>query len=77
MMTFGALWILGVLFVTVVAPIWIIAHYLTRWRSSKSLSNEDESLLSELWESADRLDGRIKTIERILDAEGSDWRSQA
>ena len=38
--------------VAVVAPIWIIAHYATRWRTSKSLSAEDERMLAELWATA-------------------------
>ena len=65
-----------ILFLAVVAPIWIIAHYVTRWRASKSLSGEDEKLLSELWQSASRMDSRINALERILDTEAPDWRRQ-
>ena len=65
-----------ILFLAVVAPIWIITHYVTRWRASKSLSGEDEKLLSELWQSASRMDSRINALERILDAEAPDWRRQ-
>ena len=66
-----------IIFMVVVAPIWIIAHYLTRWRSAKSLSSEEEKLLSELWEGVERMEGRIKNLESILDADGSDWRKKA
>jgi len=65
------------LFLVFVAPIWIIAHYFTRWRTSKTLSVEDESLLTELWRDAEKLDGRIKNIERILDVDAPDWRREA
>ncbi len=63
-------------FLVIVAPIWIIAHYMTRWRTSKTLSTEDEKLLAELWESAEKMESRINTLERILDAEAPQWRKQ-
>ena len=60
----------------VVAPIWIIAHYVTRWRAAKILTAEDESMLSELWETAPKLESRINALESILDAEAPEWRKQ-
>lgn len=68
--------IVGILFMAVVAPIWVLLHYITRWKSTKTISNEDESLLADLWESADRIDQRLTNIERILDAEAPDWRKR-
>lgn len=65
-----------ILFLTLVAPIWIISHYVTKWRTAKILSAEDEKMLQELWELAPKLQSRINTLERILDAEASDWRKQ-
>ena len=65
-----------ILILVIVAPIWIIAHYVTVWRTSKTLSGEDETLLQQLWEDASRMEDRIKTIERILDAETPNWRSE-
>lgn len=58
-----------ILFLTIVAPIWIIAHYVTRWRMAKSLSPEDEKQFGDLWQVAERMEERIDSIERILDAE--------
>ncbi len=58
-----------ILFLTIVAPIWIIAHYVTRWRMAKSLSPEDEKQFGDLWQIAERMEERIHTIERILDRE--------
>ncbi len=66
--------VLGILFLTVVAPIWIVAHYSTRWRTSKTLSSEDESMLAEIWASADKIEARLRNLERILDAEHPGWR---
>jgi phage shock protein B len=56
-------------FVTIVAPLWIVAHYVTRWRTAKALSPEDEQSLAELARLADRLERRMAAIEAILDAD--------
>jgi phage shock protein B len=58
-----------ILFLTIVAPIWIIAHYVTRWRMAKTLSPEDEKQFGDLWQVAERMEERIHTIERILERE--------
>ncbi len=65
-----------ILFLVIVAPVWIIAHYTMRWRSAKTLSTDDEQILTELWGSVPKMEGRIKNLERILDAEVPDWREQ-
>jgi phage shock protein B len=65
-----------IIFMAVVAPLWILTHYVMRWRATKSLSTEDEKMLSELWESVPRMENRIKNLERILDAEVPNWREQ-
>ena len=49
-----------ILFLVIVAPIWIIAHYTTRWRMAKSLSPEDEKQFAELWQIAERMEERIE-----------------
>jgi len=67
---------LGILFMVVVAPMMIIFHYVTKWKQSKTLTSEDEKILTELWDSAERIEGRIKNIERILDTESPDWRAK-
>ena len=75
MSSFGVLLLAPiVIFLMFVMPIWIIAHYLTRWRTAKTLSGEDEKLLTELWRSLDKMETRINTLERILDAEAPEWR---
>lgn len=65
-----------ILFLVIVAPVWIIGHYVTRWRSTRMLSAEDEKLLAELWRIAERVDDRLDNIEKILDAESTEWRKQ-
>ena len=33
--------VLGILFLTVVAPIWIISHYVSKAKASRGLTSED------------------------------------
>jgi phage shock protein B len=56
---------------------WLIFHYVTRWKSQATLTNEDENLLDELFDLARRLDDRLCTVERIMSAENPNWRSLA
>ena len=60
-----------ILFLVIVAPIWIIAHYVTRWRMAKTLSPEDEKQFAELWRIAERMEERIDSVERILETDGT------
>ena len=69
--------IVPILLLTIILPLWIILHYVTKWKSSKGLSSEDEKMLSEIWESANRMEERINTLERILDVDSPDWRRRA
>ena len=65
---------LRIVFLTIVAPIWIFAHYFTAWRRSRGLSSADEKALAELWESTRRIEARLGNLERLLDAETPGWR---
>ena len=66
--------VIPILLITICLPLWIIFHYITKWKTSKGLSTEDEKMLSEVWESANRMEERINTLERILDIEAPNWR---
>lgn len=66
--------IVGMLFIGL--P-WIILHYTTRWKTQGGLTEADENLLDELHDLARRLDDRMCTIERIVQAENPNWRSLA
>ncbi|MCP1609922.1 phage shock protein B [Azospirillum lipoferum] len=68
--------VLAVLFLVVVAPVWIVFHYITKWRSQRGLSAQDERLLAELWEISNRLETRIHALERVLDTEAPNWRNK-
>lgn len=55
---------------------WIVFHYVTKWKQMKGFTAEDEASLTDLRNSADRLEDRLRTMERILDDEVPDWRSR-
>jgi len=65
---------LAILFLTIVAPTWIVSHYISKARSAKGLTPEDESMMSEIWDSAKMMEERIHTLERILDDQSPGWR---
>ena len=54
---------------------WLIFHYITKWKTAKTITTQDEDLLDELYDLARRLDDRMLTIERIVQAENPNWRS--
>ena len=56
---------------------WMIFHYISKWKTAATLTVEDEDLLDELHDLARRLDDRMCTIERIVQAENPNWRSIA
>ncbi|MCG6120213.1 MAG: envelope stress response membrane protein PspB [Blastomonas sp.] len=53
---------------------WIIFHYITKWKTSATLTSSDENLLEELHAMARRLDDRMDTVERIISSDNPDWR---
>ena len=68
--------VIPILLLTVCFPLWIVFHYITKWKTSKGLTSEDEKMLSEIWESTSRMEERIQTLERILDIEAPSWRTR-
>ncbi|MEM8817638.1 MAG: envelope stress response membrane protein PspB [Pseudomonadota bacterium] len=65
-----------ILFLTVIAPLIIVLHFVTRWKQSREISSDDEKLLEELWGLSQRMEDRIDTLERILDDDRPTWREK-
>ena len=63
--------IVGMLFIGL--P-WLVLHYLTRWKSGRGISQQDEMLLDDLHDMARRLDSRLDSIERIIAADNPNWK---
>lgn len=68
--------VFGVVFLSIVVPVWLTFHYITKWKEIRGLSREDEKMLAELWESANRMESRLNALETILDAEAPGWRNR-
>jgi len=64
------------LFVVIVAPLWILMHYRSKRRSQGALSEDERTELERLSEIAERMGERVETLEAILDAETPDWRKR-
>lgn len=69
-----AVWIVAI---TIVAPIWIVSHYVTKWKLSKGLSQDETLLLEDLWKTAQAMESRVNTLEAILDDNVKGWRTKA
>lgn len=54
---------------------WIILHYVTRWKTAATLTNDDEALLEELYQLAKRLDDRMDTVERLVASDNPEFQS--
>ena len=52
---------------------WIIMHYITKWKTAATLTNDDEKMLSEMYELARRLEDRLDTVERLVSSDNPDF----
>lgn len=68
--------VIGIIAVVVVAPLALILHYVTKWKEAKGLSKEDEQMLEDLWQSAQRMESRVNALETILDDHVTEWRKK-
>ncbi|WP_158770704.1 envelope stress response membrane protein PspB [Paraglaciecola sp. L1A13] len=65
-----------IIFMVIVAPIWLILHYRSKKQISQGLSDEEYATLQGLADQADKMADRIHTLESILDAEAPQWRNK-
>jgi len=65
-----------VVFLVIVAPMWIFMQYRSKQRARGELSAEERQLLETLAVRADRMAERIETLESILDDETPGWRGR-
>ena len=64
------IFVCGILFIGL--P-WIILHYVTRWKTAATLTNDDERMLGDMNELARRLEDRLDTVERLVAQENTEW----
>lgn len=65
-----------ILFLVIVAPIWLVLHYRSKRQVGQGLTEEEFSQLNDLIAKADKMGGRIETLEAILDTESPTWRAK-
>ncbi|MBQ62534.1 MAG: envelope stress response membrane protein PspB [Gammaproteobacteria bacterium] len=65
-----------VIFMGLVAPIWIVFHYRSKASVVDGLSAGERADLDEMIETANRMAARIETLESILDVESPGWREK-
>lgn len=63
----------SVVFLTIVAPLWLILHYWSKHKSRQGLSQDEEQLLEQMAGTIEGLEQRIHTLERILDNQHQGW----
>lgn len=72
----SGVFVLIIVFMTVVMPIWTIMHYVTKWKATKGLSNDEQKLLEDLWRDGQAMQSRVNALETILDAENPEWKKK-
>jgi len=65
-----------IVFIAVPAPLFIVLHFITKWKQSREISGGDEQMLEDLWQLSQRLEERLESLEIILDNEMPQWRRQ-
>ena len=73
-----------IVFVVVVGPVWVVFHYITLWKRMKAEQQKsspeqvakEKEIIAMLKGRAERLENRVETLERLLDAEVVEWRNR-
>ena len=64
----------AVVFLALVAPVWLILHYWTQSRLNRGLSAEERLQMEDALALANRQEQRTTALETILDVQQPDWR---
>ena len=54
-----------IVFVAIPAPLFIVLHFITKWKQSREISGGDEKMLEDLWLLSQKLEERLETLETI------------
>ena len=65
-----------IVFFAIPAPLFIVLHFITKWKQSREISGGDEKMMEEMWQLSQRLEDRLEALETILDNEVPDWRKK-
>jgi phage shock protein B len=73
-----------IVLIAVVGPVWVVFHYITVWKRMKAEQRpqspeqtaRERQAVADLKQRAKRLESRVETLERLLDAEVAEWRNR-
>jgi phage shock protein B len=71
-----AFFVLTIIFMTVIVPLFVVMHYTTKWKATKGLSDDEHQMLEDLWKESQAMQSRVNALETILDNEVPDWRNK-
>jgi phage shock protein B len=71
-----AMFVLTIIFMTVIVPLFVIMHYTTKWKATKGLSDDEHQMLEDLWKESQAMQSRVNALETILDSQVPDWRNK-
>ena len=66
-----------IVFLVIPAPLFIVLHFVTKWKQGREISGGDEKMLEEMWVMSRKLEERLESLETILDNEMPDWRRKS
>ena len=70
-----------IIFMVIVAPIWLVMHYIAKSRrenilKSATLSGEEQEMANRMMALLEKMEGRVGSLERILDVDDPRWRER-
>ena len=70
-----------ILFLVIVAPLWLVLHYRAQARRERhgltaEPSAQDQELMARMVALLEKMEGRIGSLEKILDADHPRWRDR-
>ncbi|MGL5291713.1 MAG: envelope stress response membrane protein PspB [Vibrionaceae bacterium] len=65
-----------VVFMVMVAPLWLILHYRAKGKMGAGLAESEKQQLQTLLARSENMQARVNSLEVILDAEVPNWRSK-
>jgi phage shock protein B len=63
-------------FVTAIVIVWLVFHYRRLNRTESHLSGDDQAAMERMIGLLEKMEARIITLEKILDAEDPRWREK-
>ena len=63
-------------FITAIVIVWMVFHYRRQNRISQASSPEEQQTMERMVNLLEKMEGRIITLEKILEAEDPRWREK-